>query len=201
MIAFAAQTEHTLAKMSQKPQQVVAGLLLLLVVAATLTAPADGIRVLGLFPHPAISHFRFFEPVLRGLADAGHDVTVVGLFPWKGAPDNYHDVIIPGDLLTGGVNLQVRMRRARLRSMSLTHALSESCIVEYLLCLIMAEKLGFSRRGPRGRLVFCVPCECRATLNAATLNMSNDHQFTHIIIINPQPQTCYHVPSIIVPEA
>lgn len=67
------------------------------------------IRILGLFPHPAISHFRFFQPILRGLADAGHDVTVVGLFPYENAPANYHDVIIPGEILTSAISLQVNI--------------------------------------------------------------------------------------------
>lgn len=69
--------------------------------------PVAAVRVLGLFPHPAISHFRFFQPILRGLADAGHDVTVVGLFKHENPPPNYHDVIIPGEILTNAIGLQV----------------------------------------------------------------------------------------------
>lgn len=69
--------------------------------------PVAAIRILGLFPHPAISHFRFFQPILRGLADAGHDVTVVGLFKHENPPPNYHDVIIPGEILTNAIGLQV----------------------------------------------------------------------------------------------
>lgn len=71
--------------------------------------PVAAIRILGLFPHPAISHFRFFQPILRGLADAGHDVTVVGLFKHENPPPNYHDVIIPGEILTNAIGLQVRI--------------------------------------------------------------------------------------------
>lgn len=80
---------------------------LLLASLGTLSGPTDALKVLGLFPHPAISHFRFFEPVLHELAHQGHDVTVVGLFPWKDAPENYHDIIIPGELLTSAIDLQV----------------------------------------------------------------------------------------------
>lgn len=81
---------------------------MLAVAITSTTTPCAAIKVLGLFPHPAISHFRFFEPVLRELAAAGHDVTVVGLFPWKeGRPANYHDVVIPGEVLTGAIDLQV----------------------------------------------------------------------------------------------
>lgn len=91
----------------------------LLLVATSFSTPTTALKILGLFPHPAISHFRFFEPVLRSLANAGHDVTVVGLFPWKDAPENYHDVIIPGEVLTNAIDLQVRSQQgARSGSMS-----------------------------------------------------------------------------------
>lgn len=82
--------------------------LVVVLLLAAFATPTVALKVLGLFPHPAISHFRFFEPVLRGLAAAGHDVTVVGLFPWHDAPANYHDVVIPGEVLTGAIDLQVR---------------------------------------------------------------------------------------------
>lgn len=83
-------------------------LALVLLLATAFSTPTAALKILGLFPHPAISHFRFFEPVLRGLAEAGHDVTVVGLFPLKDAPENYHDIIIPGEVLTNAFDLQVR---------------------------------------------------------------------------------------------
>lgn len=69
--------------------------------------PTNALRILGLFPHPAISHFRFFEPILRGLADAGHDMTVVGLFKYENAPANYKDISMPGEILTNAIGLQV----------------------------------------------------------------------------------------------
>lgn len=52
----------------------------------------ETIRVLGVFPHPGQSHFHFFHPIMRGLADAGHDVTVVSYFPDSKAPANYKDL-------------------------------------------------------------------------------------------------------------
>ena len=67
----------------------------------------NGYKILGLFPHPAISHFRFFEPILHGLAEAGHNVTVVGLFGWDNAPENYKDIKMPGEILTNAIGLQV----------------------------------------------------------------------------------------------
>lgn len=68
---------------------------------------AKPLKVLGLFPFASFSHFLFFKPVLRDLANKGHEVTVVGYFPWKDAPTNYHDIVIPGDLVGGSVDLQV----------------------------------------------------------------------------------------------
>jgi len=31
----------------------------------SLVASSDSLRILGLFPHPAISHFKFFHPIMR----------------------------------------------------------------------------------------------------------------------------------------
>lgn len=72
----------------------------------------EALRVLGLFPHPGLSHFHFFHPIMRGLADAGHDVTVVSYFPDPKAPVNYKD--LPFDLkvptLTNSVDLEVCLK-------------------------------------------------------------------------------------------
>ncbi|XP_030383539.1 UDP-glucuronosyltransferase 2B14-like [Scaptodrosophila lebanonensis] len=63
---------------------------LLLLSSLVLTAEcAKPLKILGLFPHPAKSHFNFFHPILRGLVDAGHSVDVVSPFPDKRAPANY----------------------------------------------------------------------------------------------------------------
>lgn len=51
-------------------------------------------RILGVFPHPAVSHFRAFQPLLLGLAGEGHDVHVVSHFPDNNAPSNYHDLAL-----------------------------------------------------------------------------------------------------------
>lgn len=54
-------------------------------------ATTSGHRILGLFPHPGISHFQFFHPVMKALAEAGHEVTVVSHFPTKEPIENYKD--------------------------------------------------------------------------------------------------------------
>lgn len=70
--------------------------------------PADGLRILGLFPHPGVSHFHFFHPIMRGLAEAGHNVTVVSHFPEAKPHKNYKDLPLTGlDLLTNAVDLAV----------------------------------------------------------------------------------------------
>lgn len=69
---------------------------------------ANSLKILGLFPHPGVSHFHFFHPIMRALADAGHDVTVVSHFPDKDAPVNYKDLKLPStNLLTNVVDLEV----------------------------------------------------------------------------------------------
>ncbi|XP_037914896.1 UDP-glucosyltransferase 2-like isoform X1 [Hermetia illucens] len=65
------------------------------------------LKILGLFPHPGISHFHFFHPIMRALAEAGHDVTVVSHFPDKSPPMHYKDIVIGGvQLLNDTVDLQ-----------------------------------------------------------------------------------------------
>lgn len=65
-----------------------------LAVLLLLCAMTQGFKILGLFPHPAISHYQFFKPILRGLAEAGHDVTVVSHFPDKSPPAHYRDIVM-----------------------------------------------------------------------------------------------------------
>ncbi|XP_023297572.1 UDP-glycosyltransferase UGT5-like [Lucilia cuprina] len=75
-----------------------------------LTTPSIDCRrkkILGLFPHPGVSHFHFFHPILRGLAERGHEVTVVSHFPDKSPPIGYQDVPLTGrDTLTNSVDLK-----------------------------------------------------------------------------------------------
>lgn len=69
---------------------------------------ATGYKVLGLFPHPGLSHFNFFQPILRGLAEAGHEVTVIGHFPEKNPPENYKDLPLDSTSnLVASVDLEV----------------------------------------------------------------------------------------------
>lgn len=65
-------------------------------------------KILGLFPHPGVSHFHFFHPIMRGLAERGHEVTVLSHFPDKSPPIGYTDVPLTGrETLSNSVDLKV----------------------------------------------------------------------------------------------
>lgn len=79
------------------------------ILAMAMTIPqSHSLRILGLFPHPGVSHFHFFHPVMLGLAQVGHNVTVVSHFPDPKAPSNYKSLIIGGqETLVNSVDLAV----------------------------------------------------------------------------------------------
>ncbi|XP_065075736.1 UDP-glycosyltransferase UGT5-like [Ochlerotatus camptorhynchus] len=70
-------------------------------------------RILGLFAHPGLSHFKVFQPIMRALAESGHHVTVVSYFPNLDDPHpNYKDYAFQGqDILTNAFNLEGFSRR------------------------------------------------------------------------------------------
>lgn len=75
-----------------------------------ITVPASGYRILGLFPLPVASHFTFIHPVMRGLAEAGHNVTVLSYFPDPNPPANYTDITLNDqDIPTNVVDLSVSL--------------------------------------------------------------------------------------------
>lgn len=70
--------------------------LLTVLAALAFARDAQTARVLGLFPHTGKSHQMVFEPLLRRLAERGHQVTVVSFFPLKNPPANYTDISLEG---------------------------------------------------------------------------------------------------------
>ncbi|KAG5883246.1 hypothetical protein JTB14_000035 [Gonioctena quinquepunctata] len=58
----------------------------------------DGARILGVFPMPAPSHFIVESALMRGLAEAGHDVTLISPFREKNPPKNgsWREIILEG---------------------------------------------------------------------------------------------------------
>lgn len=73
-----------------------------------ITVPSLGYRILGLFPIPVSSHFTFIHPVMRGLAEAGHNVTVVSYFPDPYPLENYTDITLTEqEIPTNAIDLNV----------------------------------------------------------------------------------------------
>ena len=80
------------------------------------TPTLESHRILGLFPHPGHSHFQFFHPIMKALASAGHEVTVVSEFPNKEKIENYNDETFTsnGNGLLNFVTLDVSMFSSRI---------------------------------------------------------------------------------------
>lgn len=86
-----------------------------ILVMTTVIPESTSLQILGLFPHPGVSHFHFFHPIMLGLAEAGHNVTVLSHFPDKNAPSNYKDLVIGGqDSLTNSVDLAVKCYKCNI---------------------------------------------------------------------------------------
>ncbi|XP_055637869.1 UDP-glycosyltransferase UGT5-like [Toxorhynchites rutilus septentrionalis] len=73
-------------------------------------------RILGLFPHPGLSHFKVFQPIMRGLADAGHQVVAVSYFPNRDETHpNYTEYAFEGqNILTNSFSVEAFSRRTFL---------------------------------------------------------------------------------------
>lgn len=52
----------------------------------------DSYNILGIFPHSGKSHMVAFSPLMQGLAEKGHNVTVISYFPLEKSFPNYNDV-------------------------------------------------------------------------------------------------------------
>lgn len=61
---------------------------------AAVIVPSQGARILGLFPHHGESHFVFFEPILRALDDAGHEVHIISHFELKNMSSRFQNTIV-----------------------------------------------------------------------------------------------------------
>ncbi|XP_055848943.1 UDP-glycosyltransferase UGT5-like [Episyrphus balteatus] len=65
-------------------------LFICIVAAATLSNIADGYKILGVFPIASKSHFIIGDALMRGLAEKGHDVTVISPYPMR--DKKYHGI-------------------------------------------------------------------------------------------------------------
>lgn len=84
-------------------------ILLLLLSCLLFASSSSAHRILGIFPHPGHSHFQFFHPIMKALAEAGHEVTVVSEFPNKEPIENYNDELLSSESngLVNAVSLEV----------------------------------------------------------------------------------------------
>ena len=83
---------------------------LLFLLFSLSVASLEASRILGIFVHPGESHFIFFEPILKALDDAGHEVHIISHFEVKNASDRLKQIIVtnPGSS-RDRVNLNVSM--------------------------------------------------------------------------------------------
>ncbi|XP_065216816.1 UDP-glucosyltransferase 2-like [Planococcus citri] len=62
---------------------------LIILILSIFNRPTDGAKILGVFAYPAKSHFTFDSAILKSLANAGHEITVITSFPADIAGENY----------------------------------------------------------------------------------------------------------------
>lgn len=99
-----------------------------LILALMLIQCANGLRILGIFPHLGASHFRFFQPIMKRLAEVGHQVTVISAFPEKNPLQNYTDLVLTGvDELS--VDLQVNVTHLFTCFLSSAHINSRTIFI------------------------------------------------------------------------
>lgn len=55
--------------------------------------PTDGYRILALFPFQSRSHQMMFDGITKGLAERGHQMDVLTIYPLKNPPKNYNIVV------------------------------------------------------------------------------------------------------------
>lgn len=68
----------------------------LLLGAVWLLSLSESAKILGVIPTGGRSHHIVGVSYMRALAEAGHDVTVLGAYPEKNPPKNYRDIELTG---------------------------------------------------------------------------------------------------------
>lgn len=69
-----------------------------LLTVMSLCLSSEGYRILAVFPHTGKSHHIMFEPLLRTLAEKGHELSVVSHYPLENPPPTYRDVSVAGSM-------------------------------------------------------------------------------------------------------
>ncbi|XP_055386209.1 UDP-glycosyltransferase UGT5 [Condylostylus longicornis] len=93
-------------------------------------------NILGLFPHPGYSHFKVFYPILKKLAENGHQLTVVTYTKSKNKITNYNEIILIGEDTTHVFDIEMFIPSRSLVSMIyefflLSEEGSKSCEIFY----------------------------------------------------------------------
>lgn len=70
--------------------------ILVVLLAVALSQEGFGYNILGIFPTMSRSHYIVGGALMKGLAAAGHNVTVISPFPQKKAISNFRDYAILG---------------------------------------------------------------------------------------------------------
>lgn len=68
----------------------------LAVLSGCLPPPAEGARILGVFPFTAYSHYILGNRFFTALAEKGHDVTIITPYREKSPPKNYREIYLDG---------------------------------------------------------------------------------------------------------
>lgn len=66
------------------------------VIFALIGAPVTAYHILGVFPTMATSHYKLGHSLMKGLAMAGHNVTVISPYPLNRPIPNYRSIVVKG---------------------------------------------------------------------------------------------------------
>ncbi|XKL67571.1 hypothetical protein PGB90_003062 [Kerria lacca] len=94
--------------------------------------PLKSEKILGIFPTYSKSHYLMNQPITKGLAARGHNVTIISHFKSESNLNNYEEIIF-GDNLRSFVDT-VTINEAREMNRLLNH-LSQALTMEYESCL------------------------------------------------------------------
>lgn len=67
----------------------------LVLLVCCLLANVSSYKILGVFPFAASSHYIVGSALMKGLAEKGHDVTIIAAFKEKSPIKNFKTVLIP----------------------------------------------------------------------------------------------------------
>nr|XP_022908581.1 UDP-glucuronosyltransferase 2B31-like [Onthophagus taurus] len=68
----------------------------------------ENANILAILPYPGKSHFTVFKPILKNLADRGHEVDVMSHFPLKKSHKRYNDISLEGvmEIKTNNIKIE-----------------------------------------------------------------------------------------------